>query len=281
MADDVRVVDRPTGYDTLKLSWLDSQDQARRTIALGTSIDPASLNRTGSDARTWQDSLEDTGSALSDMCAHFRGHGTTRDITDAGDLFLLLLLSVCSTSAVSDPWLAGRRAAIRLMATDWDPAVEAAIQQDVLVSLRENPAKSLRDISGLELDRLSAIFGVSRTAYYDWMSGSTPRGERRDHLLEVLSLVEEASKRLGDPAGTSTWLLTPVSSRGERPIDFLAVRNYTTFRGLLLRIPTEREVIRPFLHPSRVRRELTRQEFKERIERLSPRPRSEDTQGND
>ncbi len=53
--------------------------------------------------------------------------------------------------------------------------------------------------------------------------------ESREHLLEVLPLLEEATQRLGSPTATNTWLLTPVSPGGKKPIDLLFARKNCRF----------------------------------------------------
>ncbi len=133
-------------------------------------------------------------------------------------------------------------------------------------------ARRLREVSGLEVERLAKIFGVSRTSYYNWTTSSTPRGPRRGHLLEVLPLVEEVSQRLRDPSTVSNWLLTPVSPNGKKPIDYLETRQYELFRGFVLRLPSEFRRIQPLGALKPVSREYSREEFDEVLRALSPRP---------
>jgi len=132
-------------------------------------------------------------------------------------------------------------------------------------------AERLREISGLTIERLAEIFDVSRTTYYKWISGSPLHEVHREHLLEVLPLIEEAVKRLGNPSSTSTWLLTPVSPGGKKPIDYLAAREYTIFRGFLLRVRTGRETFRPLTPSNRTYKERSPEEVKDALERLRPR----------
>lgn len=133
------------------------------------------------------------------------------------------------------------------------------------------PAARIRELSGVDAGRLAELFGVSRATYQQWVSGSTPRGHRRDHLLELLPLLQEATEYFGGPKPTSTWLLTPVSPGGRRPIDFLSEHQYQTFRGCLLREPVERRLIsrpRPF---GQRRQTISRPDLEDALQRISPR----------
>ncbi len=132
-------------------------------------------------------------------------------------------------------------------------------------------AERLREISGLTIERLAEIFDVSRTTSHKWISGSPPHDAHREHLLEVLPLMEEAAQRLGSPNATNTWLLTPVSPGGKKPVDYLAAREYTLFRGFLLRIRTGQEMFRPLTSSSRIYKERSPEEIKAALERLRPR----------
>jgi transcriptional regulator with XRE-family HTH domain len=142
-------------------------------------------------------------------------------------------------------------------------------------------AERLREISGLKVESLAEIFKVSRPTYHKWLAGSPPHDEHREHLLEVLALVEEANQRLGSPGATNTWLLTPVSGGGKKPIDYLSEREYSIFRGFLLRVRTGREVFRPLAPSNRVYRERSREEFEDALERLRPRAWIDDERDDD
>lgn len=101
--------------------------------------------------------------------------------------------------------------------------------------LRFSPAEELRALTGLPAQRLAELFGVSRTAYYKWMEGATPRDARYDHLLQVLSHVRDASARVGGLEDFGAWLRTPVSPGGRTPLGYLRARRFTAFRGFVLR----------------------------------------------
>jgi transcriptional regulator with XRE-family HTH domain len=150
-----------------------------------------------------------------------------------------------------------------------------------VINLASAQAKRLRKISSLKIERLAEIFGVSRTTYYKWIAGSTLHDEHREQLLEVLPLVEEALQRLGGPNATSDWLLTPVSPGGKKPIDYLAEREYSIFRGFLLRVRTGQEVFQPIAASKRVHIERSREEVEDALEQLRPRAwRDEDDESD-
>jgi transcriptional regulator with XRE-family HTH domain len=139
------------------------------------------------------------------------------------------------------------------------------------------PAERLRAVSGLDVEQLANIFGISRTTYHKWMNGSsTPRRRHREHLLEVLSHVEKAAQRLGSRNMVTNWLLTPISVVDKKPIEYLAMRQYSEFRGFLLQVRTGQEVIRPLTPSNRVPRELSDEEIRDALERLRPRARVEE-----
>lgn len=92
-----------------------------------------------------------------------------------------------------------------------------------------------------------------------------------EHFLEVLPLLEEAIQRLGSPASADTWLLTPVTPEGKRPVDYLYTRQYPLIRGFLLRARTGQEMFRPLTSSNRIHKERSPEEIKSALERLRPR----------
>ncbi len=132
-------------------------------------------------------------------------------------------------------------------------------------------AERLRAISGLSTERLAKIFTVSRKTYQNWLTDAkAPHESHREHLLEVLPLMEEAAQRLGGPGAVSNWLLTPVSSGEKKPIDYLEARLFSSFRGFLLHVRTGREAFRPFTQPNRAHFERAKEDIEHGIERLRP-----------
>jgi transcriptional regulator with XRE-family HTH domain len=131
-------------------------------------------------------------------------------------------------------------------------------------------AKRLRELSGLTIEQVANIFGVSRITFHKWMEGSQLSDRHREHLLEVLPLVEEALRRIGTPNTLSAWLLTPVSPGGKKPIDYLSSRQYNTFRGFLLRQGADHNLLRPPAPLGITYRERPREEIEDELARLHP-----------
>jgi len=134
-----------------------------------------------------------------------------------------------------------------------------------------NLAERLQAISGISIQQLAEILSIYLTTYHKWLSGSSLHDAHRKHFLEVLPLIEEAAHRLGNPNATDTWLLTPVSSGGKKPIDYLAERKYSIFRGFLLRVRTGREIFQPISPSNRIYKERSPEEVNDALERLRPR----------
>jgi hypothetical protein len=108
------------------------------------------------------------------------------------------------------------------------------------VSCTTTPAEELRVLTRLPPQLLADLFGVSRTAYYKWMKGATPRDARYGHLLEVLVHVRAVSEKLAGITDLSAWLRTPVSPGGKSPLDYLHEQRFTAFRGFALRATSGR-----------------------------------------
>ncbi len=102
------------------------------------------------------------------------------------------------------------------------------------------------------------------------MDGSLLSDRHREHLLEVLPLMEEALQRLGTSNALSTWLLTPVSPVGKKPIEYLSSRQYNTFRGFLLRQGKDQKLLSPPMPLKYKYRERPREEIEDELERLNP-----------
>jgi transcriptional regulator with XRE-family HTH domain len=131
-------------------------------------------------------------------------------------------------------------------------------------------AKRLRQSSGLDVESLARICNVSRVTYHRWLRGLPLHKRHRDYLLELLPLIEEAVHRLGSPEAVSTWLLTPTSSGGKKPIDYLVEKDYELFRGFLLRHRTGKEVFHPLQPSERIFKPRPPEETEEIREQLRP-----------
>ena len=131
-------------------------------------------------------------------------------------------------------------------------------------------ANSLRDFSGLDIESLAQIFKVSRATYHRWLRGLPVSKRHRNYILEILPLIEEAVQRLGSPEAVSMWLLTPVSSGGKKPIEYLAEKQYNLFRGFLLHQRTGKEYFRLLKPSGRVFKPRTREDVEDIREQLRP-----------
>lgn len=136
------------------------------------------------------------------------------------------------------------------------------------------PAEELRSLTGLAPGRLADLFSVSRTTFYKWMEGATPRDERFQHLVDMLAHVKDARRRLPSSVDIAAWLRTPISPGAKTPLEYLRDLRFNVFRGLVLRqasvglAPTVTSVL-----PSR---QMTRIERAIAHERIAPHPRVED-----
>jgi hypothetical protein len=135
-------------------------------------------------------------------------------------------------------------------------------------------AEELRTISGLAPGKLADFFGVSRTTYYKWITGATPRDSRFQQLVDVLAHTKDAQRKLPPSIELSAWLRTPISPGGRSPLDLLRERRFSTFRGLLVRATSEEMVLSSPL-PSIVAAPLSREELVVARERINPSLRAD------
>jgi transcriptional regulator with XRE-family HTH domain len=145
-------------------------------------------------------------------------------------------------------------------------------KQEVPAEVYSQPmqARRLREISGLTVEQLADIFGVSRTTYHKWMDNSSLSERHKQHLLEVFPLIEYALQRLGSTSALNTWLLTPVTAGGKKPIEYLSSRQYNTFRGFLLHQGNDQNLLRPPIPLKYPYLERPREEVEDELERLNP-----------
>jgi hypothetical protein len=130
-------------------------------------------------------------------------------------------------------------------------------------------AARIRELSGLETEKLATLLGVTRTAFYDWLRGVRPRGKRRDHLFQVAHLVEDAARRLGEPRAVAAWLMTPSQASNRVPFELAREHQYDLARSLLTR--KTRATL-----PRRARTTLDRAELGARMDSITSRPALED-----
>ena len=256
--------------DQTGIVYLGESLYAPNSIVPGSQIILHSLSflqlRTGEDIRPKPGTQPQVSSDL--LLYQLLSRTTGSELHDIQALLLLLALLVASDRVLTTYHAAFQikdSMQAKLRAKPANRTVSSGVN---LVSVQ---AERLREISGLKVERLAEIFGVSRTTYYKWLSGSPLHDIHREHLLEVLPLMEEVANRLGSPIATNNWLLTPVSPGGKKPIDYLAMRQYSIFRGFLLQVRTAREIFRPLPSSSRVHQELSREEAEDARERLRPR----------
>jgi DNA-binding transcriptional regulator YiaG len=133
-------------------------------------------------------------------------------------------------------------------------------------------ASRLRELSGLQAEKLAEIFGVTRTTFYNWLKGARPRGTHRDRLLHVVQLLEEAARVLGGARDVSAWLITPSAASRRIPVELLKQEQYDLCRSLLTRSRT----VRPVLPQRTTRRRLAGSQLRDALERISSSPALED-----
>jgi hypothetical protein len=148
-------------------------------------------------------------------------------------------------------------------------AVAATLRSD---SLEPNVAAELRELSGLDAGALAEIFGVSRTAYQNWIGGAQPHRARRERLHMLKPLFREAARRLGSRSAVERWLLTPIVAGGKRPLDYLRNGDDAVVRGLLLREGTSSVRLVPPDKRRAPRRLLSPEEFASALEDVRPAP---------
>lgn len=140
---------------------------------------------------------------------------------------------------------------------------------------RQSELERLRELTGLSMEQLAELFGVTRGSLYKWREGAAPRGERQAHLQEVLQFAEAAAEQFQGSAALNAWLQRPVSAGERTPLQLMAERRWRVLRGLLVqaRGSPVRHVPEPFPGPLRPR---SAEELREAAERLSPRSALED-----
>lgn len=89
---------------------------------------------------------------------------------------------------------------------------------------------------------------------------------------EAAALIKEAGKHFGNSEALNTWLLTPVSPTGKRPIDYLLAGELALFRSFLLRVRAGQEAFRLLSSGKQVGIARSREKLKEGMRRLKSMP---------
>jgi transcriptional regulator with XRE-family HTH domain len=100
---------------------------------------------------------------------------------------------VCSPRAIAQVADFSPTAIIRIVGRNSD-------QQTLSIS---ESLKNVRDTFGLKMSELAEIFGVSRTAAYDWLSGATPKPE----IAIKIELLATYADSIAQHAGHRSTLL--------------------------------------------------------------------------
>ncbi|HET9921604.1 MAG TPA: hypothetical protein VFQ30_17315 [Ktedonobacteraceae bacterium] len=87
---------------------------------------------------------------------------------------------------------------------------------------------------------------------------------------EAAALVKEARQRFSSPEALNTWLLTPISPGGKRPIDHLIAGEHAIFRSFLQRVQTGQEMFRILSSGKQAAIERPRERLKDAMKRLKP-----------
>jgi len=263
MISEVDIMEQQTG-----VVYARENDLRHAQIAPGANLQPVAFSwaATGEDVRARSGNQPDIPGDLLPYVMLARTTGA--ELTDCRNMLVVMVSDIAS-----DALLTGYRTAFHSMdivRTQFS-TVHAHRTASLDVHTTARQAERLREVSGLTMERLAEIFSVSRMTYHKWLRGYLLNDAHREHLLEVLPLVEEAAKRLGSPQSVSNWLLTPVSPGGKKPVDYLQEKRYAMFRGFLLRARTGKEKFHPLPLSNRVHRERPPEEIEDALEQLRPR----------
>jgi len=92
---------------------------------------------------------------------------------------------------------------------------EWGARREHTLSTAQTAALAIRDSSGLDAERLGAIFSVERESFQRWLSGRvTPTVAKQEQLFALQHLFEDLSHRVPDPRA---WLLSPGVAEGVTP----------------------------------------------------------------
>lgn len=128
----------------------------------------------------------------------------------------------------------------RLYDLDFEGAVDPIVRPTMMGRIRELAPLSLRE--------WAYVFDTSHTSIHQWIRRE-PQG--RSRVGVVLEALERAARYHGDLA---SWLRTPLSGTGPRPLDLLREGKWRAFDGALRLGPHELPRVAPE-ELSRLRRE--------------------------
>lgn len=117
-----------------------------------------------------------------------------------------------------------------------------ATRPDPLAQSREtrslSPAEELRELTGLSVESLARMLGVSRVSYHNWLAGRGITQEKKTRLYKLLALLWRARERFGD--GLDAWLLSPPVPGSPTPLSLLEKEEDDQVLGLLILRPALR-----------------------------------------
>ena len=117
-----------------------------------------------------------------------------------------------------------------------EPVARVPTRTRWLVEARSNPAEQLRELTGLPIEELADIFGVSRVTYYNWIADRPIALDNERRLYAVLKVLSQVSKMRGfGPNELRRWLLTPIGTEGMTPLKLVGSGDDQTVSALALR----------------------------------------------
>lgn len=135
---------------------------------------------------------------------------------------------------------------------DWDYSAlrltavpTAGTEQSILVSPAPAPVgphieaiRWMKDATGLPLERVAALLGVTRQALYLWERGEPISDGNRRRLLTVRDVLERTQARNPSPAELAAWLDTPRGPDARTPAELLEAGEIDRARLLAITTPS-------------------------------------------
>jgi len=115
-------------------------------------------------------------------------------------------------------------------------------------------AEDIRSLTGLSVDRLAQMFGVSRVTYHNWISNQPVAVENEVRLRAVLGLLQEIADAPSVHArGIGNWLLDPVAAGTPAPLNMIAEGRDLAVKALALRLSPPSRGTSPISEAARAR----------------------------